>query len=262
MYGTIKKGASGDDVKLLCHLLEVSEKNIFDEELDKVTKEFQTKNDLVSDGIVGWNTWKTLLIRKKSKDAGKVTEEDFNTFADLLGCEVAALKAVLKVETGGRSGFLASGRPQILFEAHLFYKNLKKTNANPDFLMTKYPNLISKTWNKALYKGGEKEWDRLEEARKINTDAANMSASFGLGQILGSNYMLCNCKSVQEFVDKNCESEYQQLLLFIEFLRKTNLVQYLKTKDWAKFANGYNGPGYKQNAYDTKLQQAYNSYKK
>jgi hypothetical protein len=28
-------------------------------------------------------------------------------------------------------------------------------------------------------------------------------------------------------------------------------------KDWAKFARGYNGPGYAQNAYDVKLAQAY-----
>jgi hypothetical protein len=35
----------------------------------------------------------------------------------------------------------------------------------------------------------------------------------------------------------------------------------LENLDWAKFARGYNGAGYKQNKYDEKLAAAYKKYK-
>lgn len=39
------------------------------------------------------------------------------------------------------------------------------------------------------------------------------------------------------------------------------LVDELQRHDWAGFARGYNGAGYKRNNYDEKLRQAYNKYK-
>ena len=35
------------------------------------------------------------------------------------------------------------------------------------------------------------------------------------------------------------------------------LVEWLRERNWAKFARAYNGPGYAQNQYDVKLKQAY-----
>ncbi|MEE8298899.1 MAG: N-acetylmuramidase domain-containing protein [Thermodesulfobacteriota bacterium] len=39
------------------------------------------------------------------------------------------------------------------------------------------------------------------------------------------------------------------------------MVKILKKRDWANFARRYNGPGYKKNKYDEKLERAYNKYK-
>ena len=44
----------------------------------------------------------------------RLTESDFKHAAELLGVEVAAIKAVLEVETGNKGGFLAVGKPTIL----------------------------------------------------------------------------------------------------------------------------------------------------
>ena len=55
-----------------------------------------------------------------------LTENDFQRVADLLGIEVAVVKAVQAVETGGHGGFVAPGRPMILFEGHIFWRELKK----------------------------------------------------------------------------------------------------------------------------------------
>jgi len=63
--------------------------------------------------------------------------------------------------------------------------------------------------------------------------------------------------TVEEYVEKMYESEYQQLLAFCSFLKGTGIVDPLRKKDWAAFARRYNGPGYKKNKYDVKLRQAY-----
>ena len=64
----------------------------------------------------------------------KLTEEDFVRAALRLGegVEVAAVKAVQEVETGGRGGFFAPGKPAILFEGHIFWKRIEKLNFNPE----------------------------------------------------------------------------------------------------------------------------------
>ena len=61
-----------------------------------------------------------------------MTEEDFILVARLLDVEVAALIAVQQVETGGRGGFFAPGKPAIIFEGHIFWNQLKKRNINPE----------------------------------------------------------------------------------------------------------------------------------
>jgi len=50
-------------------------------------------------------------------------------------------------------------------------------------------------------------------------------------------------------------------------LKGTPLIDFISEEksgsyDWASFAYGYNGSGYKVNKYDTKLQAAYEKFKK
>ena len=59
-----------------------------------------------------------------------------------------------------------------------------------------------------------------------------------------------------------CESHFQQFILGVEFIRNNNLHKYLERKDRASLAKSYNGPGYKSNSYDVKLENAYKKYKK
>lgn len=261
MYGTIKKGSTSSDVKELCTLLGVKEVNKFDDELDKAVRDFQKNNNLVVDGIVGYNTWKALLIYHRDKMNGKITDADYNNFACLLGVEPATLKAVVEVETGGRSGFLSNGRPQILFEGHIFWTMLKSAGKNPNNYTSGNEDILYPKWTKSKYKGGVKEYDRLEKAIKIDEECALKSASWGLFQIMGMNYARTGCSSVKEMVDKMHESEYMQLVLGIEFIKQANLVSYLKTKNWAGFALRYNGSGQVQ-LYSSRLQSAYKRHKK
>jgi hypothetical protein len=178
---------------------------------------------------------------------------DFATAAATLGCEVAAIKAVTEVESQG-AGFLASKRPKILFEAHIFsrltYHVFDKT----------YPDISSKTWNKQFYKGNEEEYPRLMKAMAVNRQAALKSASWGMFQIMGFNHEGCGYGSVELFVQAMFESEGKHLRAFCAFLKKSKLDGHLKTKNWASFAAGYNGPAYAENKYDTKMATAYKKF--
>lgn len=192
-------------------------------------------------------------------------KEFFKELGRYLNCEPAALKAVEELESGGRGGFLPSGRPQILFEGHQFYKRLKESHSEAfaKQIQSHFPNICYPKWDKKQYKGGEAEWERLIIARSVDPIIADMSASWGIGQVMGFNYAACDCNSVVEFVDKMCKSKESQLELWFRFLKNTPAcINALRKKDWASFAKNYNGPGYAQNKYDTKLANAYAKYVK
>lgn len=197
----------------------------------------------------------------------KLTNELIAKVANKLNLEPALLKTVTVVECGNRDGFLPSGRPQILFEGHVMWKYLKikldgegKRTYLYD-LAKRNPSLVYQKWTKEFYLGGEGEWERLKAARKIDENCANLSTSWGLGQIMGFNYQLCGCQSVDEMIQKMSESHEMQLELMYHFLYNSGLVKHLKAKDWDAFAKGYNGPGYKDNNYDQKLRNTYENFK-
>lgn len=184
-----------------------------------------------------------------------LTEQDFKNAANLLSIEIAVIKAVSEVESKG-NGFFADGRPKILFESHIF-GSLTKYKYNDT-----HPNISSKKWDRKLYKGGIKEYDRLNEAMTLDKETALKSTSWGKFQIMGFNYKACGWPDIYTFVDDMYKNENEHLKAFIGFIKANNLVKYLKTKDWTKFAKAYNGPAYTQNKYDIKLKEAYEKYSK
>ncbi len=233
---------------------------LFDVATRTTVVDFQKKQGLAADGIVGYNSWEKLFFTDRPAGA-KLSEEDFTLAARLLDCETAAMKAVQAVETSGRGGFFAAGKPAILFEGHVFWKQLKQRGISPEKYATTYPDIVYPKWDKKHYVGGIAEYTRLEKARKINVDAANASASWGMFQIMGFNHALCEQKDVATFVKAMCDSERSQLLLFCRFIRHSApLHQALKTKQWAAFALHYNGSAYAENQYDKKLAKAYANY--
>lgn len=183
-----------------------------------------------------------------------LTEKDFITASNLIGCETAVIKAVAKVEAPN-GGFLPSGKPTLLFEAHIFSKF---TNHKYDY---SHPEISSRKWNRDLYEGGESEYTRLNLAKSLNEESALKSASYGKFQIMGFNYKACGYTSVWDFVTDMYESEGKHLLAFINFIKANKLDKHLISKNWVKFARGYNGAGYAQNNYDVKLMSAYETYR-
>jgi len=186
----------------------------------------------------------------------KLTDEQLVKAAREAGIEPAALKAFAIVESAG-SGFLPDGRPKILFEGHIFHRQLKLKNIDPTPYLAKYPEIVYPKWDNSKYKGGVEEYQRLKIAESIDKEAAWKSASWGMFQIMGFNYSICGYKNVYDFVAAMSTSEYNQLIAAIKLIQSMGLLPAIKDKNWKMVASRYNGPLYLQNQYDKKLESAY-----
>lgn len=200
-----------------------------------------------------------------------ITEQEFQDAANIIGCEVAAIKSVYEVEAAGR-GYLDDGRVKILFEGHRFWKALVKAGANPaKFIVDnpQYSNVLYPNWDKRNYKGGAKEWDRMSQAIEVCTklnlspNLALNSASYGSFQVMGFNHSLCGYDNAHDMLASyNSGGEAEQLASFCRFVKSTHLDDELIAKDWVKFALGYNGTQQAMNHYSDKLKSAYNKFLK
>jgi hypothetical protein len=178
-----------------------------------------------------------------------LSNADYQAAATTLKCEVAAIKAVASVETGGYGAFDSEGRPTILYERHIFsvltHHVYDKTH--PD---------ISGPHAKGEY--STPSYPKLKRAYRLDPNAALESTSWGAFQIMGENYKLAGFTSVQAFVSSMRVSVQNQLAAFVNFIRSSSvLTQAIQKKNWIDFALHYNGPAYAKNHYDTKLSNAY-----
>ena len=179
--------------------------------------------------------------------------EDFARAAATVGCDEAAIRAVTFVEARGQ-GFDSKRRPIILPERHVFYRNLRGESR------TRAVNagLAYRNWQRGNYPGTQDDrYKLLDEMISIEETAALCAPSWGIGQVLGENYELCDYKSPQELVARCMAGEGGQLEVMIAFIMGRGLGGSLRRKDWAAFAYGYNGSQYAQNGYDVKLDRAY-----
>ncbi len=275
---TIRLRSRGQEVHFLAEILKklgykVLVSNYFGADIDAAVKDFQLQNSLVVDGVVGLKTWMKLIEKEKQiiKSNDKLlAERDLIDFAKKYDLELAAVKAVNQIESSGK-GFLAFGKPRILFEGHVFWNELKKRNIEPNsFLNSLSQDVLYEKWTKKYYKGGEGEYERMEKAANITAlpgtkEAALCSASWGAFQIMGYNYKNLGYNSIDSWVSAMNEHEREHLAAFGKFISLKSisgkkLINWLQEKNWEKFAEGYNGSGYKKNKYDEKLNAAYNKF--
>lgn len=185
-----------------------------------------------------------------AKDAARLTLDQLRASAERLGCEMAAIQAVVKVESFG-AGFARDGRPIILYEPHVFSRMTQHR-----FDAT-HPHLSYRSWRKGNYpRTQEARWAQIKEAYALDPEAALGGASWGLFQILGENHAVCGFPTPSAFVADISQNEERQLMAFEAFVRSKGLVDELKNKDWDGFARVYNGPG-QVPTYGRLLREAY-----
>jgi hypothetical protein len=189
-----------------------------------------------------------------------ISEEQYKKAAEIIGCEVAVIKAVDEVESKG-SGFLPDGQVKILFEPHIFWKRLQAQGIDPTKHQKGNEDILYPKWVPGKYGSVSSQWNRMDRAIKINRVAALESASYGRYQVLGCNYTYCGFKSAQELLNYLHINEGNHLDVFVRFIKSMKLDDDLRNKQWESFSKGYNGSGYKLNKYDEKLIKAYNKFK-
>lgn len=253
------KGDTGADVRELQARLisagySVERDGWFGDNTEAAVRAFQRRAGLVADGIAGPKTLSTLQLGKRPNHL-LLAQADINAAAETLGVQVAALMAVNEVESGGE-GFLPGGPPVVLFERHVMHKRLADAGQDADALAARYPDMVNP--KRGGYKGGAQEWYRLNLARQIDPAIASESASWGAFQIMGYHWRTLGYESIDDFVAAMSRNEAAQLDAFVRFiLADERLHKALKARKWSDFAKGYNGPAYKENLYDAKLQRAY-----
>jgi hypothetical protein len=195
--------------------------------------------------MTNWNGFKGRALA--------LSDGDVRLIAGYLGCQVAALQAVIKIESAG-AGF-RNWRPIILCEPHIFYRELGK-GAKRDKAVSL--GLAYAKWGAKPYpKTQDARYGWLERAMAIDESAGLKSCSWGLGQVMGFNHKLCGFDTVQEFVLAMMLSEGAQLYAMARFIVSNSLQGHLRTFKWSSFARGYNGSGYAKHGYHTKLASAY-----
>jgi len=172
---------------------------------------------------------------------------DLDAAQQALGVEATLVWTILEVESG-KAGYLPDRRPPILFERAYFHR---LTNGAYD---ATHPGISAPTGGG--YSGGTAEYARLAEAYALNPNAALQSASWGIAQIMGSNFSLAGYTSVEDYVQDVCASEGAQLRAFWNFLLHDGIAPSLQAQDWDTVARKYNGPG-NVAVYSAKLSASY-----
>jgi hypothetical protein len=281
---TLKQGSSGPDVKALQQQLKDlgfdpnGVDGNFGPGTTKAVIAFQQSKGLDADGKAGPNTLAALQLGGSgptAADSGaatgtapalaatvnivnidaagrKLNDNDISKAAQELNCDVATIKAVCEVEAAG-AGFDNSNRLKLRFEGHKFrnWTNRAYDQSHPNL---SYPYSVQKT--------KKHDYSAFAEAMALDPQAAMKSTSWGLFQPMGEYFKECGFNSVEELVKSYTESEGNQLLGFVKQTKSRGLDGKLRKRDWAGFAENYNGADYRSNKYDTKLAAAHAKYSK
>ncbi len=177
----------------------------------------------------------------------------------LIGREIGVgedeVHAILDVEAAG-SGFDKQGRPKMLFEPHIFYREL---GPGPKRDKAVQLGLAYPRWKRNYPKDS---YPRLLKAMGIDEEIALRSASWGLGQLMGFNAVAAGYPSAKAMVLAFLDDEEHHLRAMIRFIKSMGLDDELRRHDWKGFALGYNGPGFAKNRYDKKLAVSYTRWQK
>lgn len=195
--------------------------------------------------------------------ARRLTDQDLPRIGSIIGVGEDILHAIMDVEAP-KSGFDAEGRPRILFEPHIFYRELGP-GAKRDEAVRQ--GIAYQNWKSGAYGPESGQYDRLARAILIDRSAALRSASWGRGQIMGFNHALVGYVSAEAMTEAFAASEAAQVEAIVRFAKARKLDVTLRAidakrsstpADWQPFALGYNGSGYRANRYDERLSDRFN----
>lgn len=228
----------------------------YDDATTAAVRAFQVARGLVVDGIAGDRTDHALLDMYSPR---ALTQASIDRAARDLACEPAAIHAVIEVESP-HGGYLHDGRVVILFERHIFWRQLEAAGLDPASLGAPASVLSEQ---RGGYVGGAGEYQRLALAQRYGAEQAMESCSWGRFQIMGYHARALGYPDASAMAADFARGEGDQLAAFCRFIEhvQPELLKALQARKWAAFARGYNGPAYAENLYDTRLARAYARHK-
>lgn len=186
--------------------------------------------------------------------AKRLDDRDLPKLAATIGVGEDEIHAVMDVESRG-SGFDQQGRLAMLFEPHIFYREL---GTGKKRTLAAQQGLAYKDWKKGAYP--KDSYPRLIKAMAIDETAALRSCSWGLAQVMGFNHQLCGYPTVQAMVEAFAADEEHQLAAMVTFIKVRKIDDDLRRHDWKGFATVYNGDG-QADYYAKKLADAYRRWR-
>ena len=220
----------------------------------------------------------TIKIPIQGNPIEKKVARAWNQFGGLLTAlsqskeiDVACIVAVLCVESSGQ-GFDANNQNRMIirFENHKFWRYWGKKN--PDTYRQYFEYRADKVWLGHKWRANpgaswqkfhgkqEKEWQVLQFAQTLDSDAAKLSISMGAPQIMGFHYERLGFESVSEmFHQFNAKIDAQIQGLFDFF--SPSMLRNLRNEDFVSFAGAYNGSGQK-NKYGKWIDDHFRAFKR
>lgn len=183
-------------------------------------------------------------------EAKRLEDIDLPRIGKTIGVGEDELHAFMDVEAAG-SGFDSVGRPKMLFEPHVFYRQLGPGKAR-DIAVAQ--GLAYAKWKPRGYP--KDSYDRLGRAMKINATLALMSASWGAFQIMGFNHGAAGYATPEEMVRDFMADEDNHVEAAVRFIVNKKLDDDLRAHRWETIETVYNGGGY-NGAYARKMADAY-----
>ena len=199
--------------------------------------------------------------------AKRIDDVDLPRLGHMIGVGEDELHAIIDTESRG-AGFDGKKRPKILFEPHVFYRNLsgaKRDQAVKAGLA--YPN-----WGTKPYGKESEQYGKLIRAIAIDETAALKACSWGLMQVLGENHKAAGYATPQAMVLAFLDDEEKHLEAAVRFMEKVGIGAELRAlaklkrpitaEEAVPVVEKYNGPGFRKNKYHSKFAASYNKWRK
>lgn len=190
--------------------------------------------------------------RLQAGDVGKAARQ--------IQIETAVLLAFLEVEAAGR-GFDNFNRPKMLFEPHVFWRNLSGALRSTAARL----GLAYARWKPGNYP--RESYTRLQAAINVAEEPAFLSASCGLGQIMGFNHAIAGNRTAKEMFETAKKGEFEQLVQLVTLMKSWRMnemlrpgLDYTNPETWVPAVRKYNGSGFRKNNYHVKAANAYKKH--
>lgn len=217
--------------------------------------DFQRALGCLADGIIGPITVAAFESAVTNRAAPKIAPSDTAAAAKVLGTDVAHIEMLRLTESGPYGSFDPLGRPTILFERHKFSSF---TGGQYD---ARFPLISNPQRGGYSQKGTPQhvwQWQKLSAALRLEPEAAIMSCSWGLFQIMGFHWKALGYESALDMAERMASGDGAQLDAMVRFLLVNRLDDELRAckpgdaRSCRALAAAYNGTG-AVDEYSTKL---------